>query len=60
MFVALPTSKSRIDACGSVRQCALLAILALARGFELDDVDCPTCGLPHIDTSDTMVPRVRH
>ncbi len=48
-FVALPNSKSRIEACGGVRVCALLAILALTCGLELDDVDCPTCGLPHVD-----------
>lgn len=58
MFVALPTSKSRIEACGGVRACALLAILAVTRGLELDDVDCPKCGIPHIDYS--MMSHVKH
>ena len=56
----MPNSKSRIEACGGVRECALLAILALTYGFELVDVDCPSCGLPLIDYSDSLVPRTKH
>ena len=59
-FFALPSSLSRVTACGGVDWCAKMLCLALTHGIDVADLECPSCGLPHLDDLQKCVPHSKH
>ncbi len=47
---------ARVEACGGLVRCALLACLSSVRGYVLDDVDCKHCGMPFVTNEANMKP----
>ena len=40
--------------------CSLLLCLALTRGYDIVDMDCDRCGLPHMNELETCTPQRKH
>ena len=51
---------ARVEACGGLVRCALLACLSSVRGYVLDDVDCKHCGVPFVTNEANMKPTQKH